>query len=406
MMLNPSAILLLLALAAMLLVAPFNPEVGNIAYLSISGLALLFALPKLASEWFRPIICMPLVAFALVAIAYGFGHGSIDGLIGLIYFAPILTILPLAVAARKVQSERWHLTWPLVFAMVGVFVALVMAAVEYIQTGTPRAGGYVANPIHYADVALLVGTITLYAIVLRQDRWRWVTLLTLVFGLVAVMLSGSRGAIIAAPIMLMVGYLAAGALNVFPRKLVGWSTVAAIVLGVVGVAVLGERIGGFQRILVDVENMMANGIPPGSLNYERVQMIIGGWGAFLERPIFGHGPLNFQGAAERFGDIPYAPVPHLHNDIIDFLASGGVVGLVAFVLLMLAPMAEAWRVRATAQGPALLAYALMMMSGFIVMGLTNAMFGILTLTNYYAIICVITAILAEKATREVSPARS
>jgi O-antigen ligase len=48
----------------------------------------------------------------------------------------------------------------------------------------------------------------------------------------------------------------------------------------------------------------------------------------------------------------------------------------------------------------------MLVSGYFVMGLTNAMFGILTLTNFYAVICVITAILVGKATREVSPARS
>nr|WP_282567670.1 O-antigen ligase family protein [Devosia sp. MC532] len=283
---------------------------------------------------------------------------------------------------------------------------MVVTISDYLHTGTIRAGESVANPIHFADVALLVGFIPIVAVLLRADRRRWFYLGGTVFGCVAVLMSGSRGAIITIPAMLATGYIAAGALNVLPRRAVFISAAAVFVMGVAGIAFGGTQVSGIQRILVDVQTMLANGVPPGSQNYERVQMIIGGWGAFLERPIFGHGPLNFQGAAERFGDIPYAPVPHLHNDIIDFLASAGVVGLVAFALLMLAPIAEAWRVRMTTQGPALIAYALMMVSGYFVMGLTNAMFGILTLTNYYALICVLTAILAEQATREVSPARS
>ncbi|MNL37292.1 hypothetical protein D3C87_1594310 [compost metagenome] len=90
-------------------------------------------------------------------------------------------------------------------------------------------------------------------------------------------------------------------------------------------------------------------------------------------------------------------MPHLHNDIADFAASAGLVGLVAYVLFMLAPIVEVARMPASPVKPRIMVLAVTLMSGYFVMGLTNAMFGILTITTYYAVICIIVGILTRQA---------
>lgn len=174
-------------------------------------------------------------------------------------------------------------------------------------------------------------------------------------------------------------------------------------LAVIGATVLllgGAQIWGVQRVLVDIADKLANGMPTDSSTALRMQMYLGGLRAFLESPVFGHGPLGFVAAADRLADIPLESPPHLHSDLVDMAASAGILGISAYLLFLLAPVAEALRM---SKGPnkawTIVAVATLVV-GFFCMGLTNAMFGILNLTTTYAAICVITGIVAGTAQQD------
>src|SRR5690606_4982713 len=127
--------------------------------------------------------------------------------------------------------------------------------------------------------------------------------------------------------------------------------------------------------------------------------------AFLEAPLFGHGPVAFTAVAERLADTPFGGAPHLHNDLVDMAASAGTVGLAAYVLLLLAPVLEALRAPASALTPWAIVLALTLISGFLVMGLTNAMFGILSVTTTFAAICVVIGLLTGPASADTEVER-
>lgn len=76
--------------------------------------------------------------------------------------------------------------------------------------------------------------------------------------------------------------------------------------------------------------------------------------------------------------------PHLHNDLADFAASGGIMGLIAYFLFLFAPLAEAMRTPHPETRKGLVVVSAALVLGYFVMGLTNAMFGILNLTVFYA----------------------
>jgi O-antigen ligase len=75
------------------------------------------------------------------------------------------------------------------------------------------------------------------------------------------------------------------------------------------------------------------------------------------------------------------------------------VGLAAFALFLLAPIVEIIRsAEHPTRRPALVLMTTLV-SGFFVMGLTNAMFGILTVTTAYAAVCVVAGLLATPRSR-------
>jgi O-antigen ligase len=122
----------------------------------------------------------------------------------------------------------------------------------------------------------------------------------------------------------------------------------------------------------------------------------GAAGAFAASPIFGHGMIGFNEVAASFMPTDNRYVyEHLHSDIADFAVIGGVLGMISYTLLLLAPLAGAWRVRSPAR-PAVLYLAVMASSGYLLMGLTNAMFGILTQTVLYGLMLALIVVLSRR----------
>jgi O-antigen ligase len=363
----------LLALIATLAMSPVAPEAGNVIFLALGGLSAALMFARAREQLRRPIVWMPLLGLALIAVAYVIGAKSFEGLIGLAFFSPLFVIWPLLTAAEEMKSDNSSGLIAML-ALAGVAGAAVIAVLEVVATGTVRAGGGVANPIHFADVALLVGFLACAGLVGKFARWRFLFLLGPVFATIAVVLSGTRGAVVAIAAMLFVAAMGLVVLRLISVKK---ALIALVVLVV----------GGAVALLLGASQLSAI----------RLQMISGGIKAFLQAPIFGHGPLGFANLANELSDLPPGTWPHLHNDLADFAASAGIAGLVAYALFLLAPIVEVVRSPSSAAKPAILVLVSTLVVGFFVMGLTNAMFGILTVTVSYAVICVVIGILVAQA---------
>ena len=383
----------LIALIAVLAMAPVAPEAGNTLFLAAGAIGLLLMWPEAIVQVRRPIVWMQLTGLGLVGVAYGVSAG-IEGLVGLVYFAPLLAVWPLVTLLR--ESERSQVALLLgVLALCGASGAAIMAMFEVHATGTTRAGDMVANPIHFADVALLVGFASLVGVLAIKSTWKFVFLLAPAMALIAVLLSGTRGAVVAFVAMLAIAAVTGAIVRLYSRR---WWLILGICLSIAVAAFLmlgGAQTSGFQRVLADIAATLSSGVPTDTSTAIRLQMYLGGLRAFLEAPIFGHGPLAFTAVADRLADQPFGGAPHLHNDLADMAASAGMFGVVAYGLFLLAPIVEIIRAPDKPAKKAGIVLVATLVGGFFVMGLTNAMFGILTVTVTFAAICVVTGLLAD-----------
>jgi O-antigen ligase len=382
----------LIALIAVLAMAPVAPEAGNTLFLVAGIIGLLLMWPEAMAQLRRPIVWMPLTGVGLVGVAYGVSAG-IEGLGGLLYFAPMLAVWPLVTLLRQWERSQVALLLA-VLALCGASGAAIMAIVEVQATGTTRAGEMVANPIHFADVALLVGFMSLVGIPVVKSPLKYFLLLAPTMAIVAVLLSGTRGAVVAICVMLAAAAFSIALLRVYPRRLILVCGAGLLALIAIFLALGGAQISGIQRVLVDISDTLTFGAPSDYSTEVRLQMYLGAFRAFLESPFFGHGPIVFTAAADRLADTPFGGAPHLHSDLADMAASAGLLGLGAYALFILAPIIEAARapdMPGKAQNIVLVAT---LVAGFFTMGLTNAMFGILTVTVTFAAICVVAGLIA------------
>ena len=377
---------------AALTIAPVAPEASNAIFVAASTIGFLLSWPQALTELNRPIVWMPLLGLFLTGLAY-FISAGIAGLAGLMYFLPLLCILPLVTLARNVERELFSGLVGLL-ALCGVVSAAIMAANEVRLTGTNRAGLFIANPIHFADVVLLVGLVGLVGVPSSRGWLRVVMAASPLVSIYPVALSGTRGAMVAVVAAFASFTIAAFWVRLAPRRL--------IVLGAIGLAILaglfivlgGGQLSGVQRVLSDITATLTDGAPADEATNLRLQMYLGGIRAFMEAPIFGHGPIEFTVVADRLADVSFGGSPHLHNDIVDMAASGGFFGVAAFMLFVGAPLVEAIRAPEWEGKPWMVAIAVTQVLAFVVMGLTNAMFGILTVTVTFTTICVLTSVLA------------
>jgi O-antigen ligase len=388
-----------LCLIAALAMAPVAPEAGNVIFLVAGAIGLLAMWPGAKGELVRPIIWMPLAGLVLVAIAYLASAGP-SGLEGLLIFAPMMAIWPLVTLLRKTETAPYAMLLGLL-ALGGVGGAAVLALSDFQATGAQRAGADVANPIHFADTALLVGFAGLVGAVGVRGWSRALFALSPLVAIVPVVLSGTRGAIVAFGVMALTLALAASLVRLFPRRLILVGSVLLIAGAALALALGGNQLWGIQRMLGDIVATLATGAPTDNSTSLRFDMYLGAWRAFLEAPFFGHGPFAFVDVANSLAGEGFSMMEHLHNDLADMAASAGLFGLVAYALFILAPIVEALRAPASDHKPMSIVLAVTLVTGFFVMGLTNAMFGILTLTTTFAAICVIVGMLASPETKPV-----
>ncbi|HEU4622074.1 MAG TPA: O-antigen ligase family protein [Burkholderiaceae bacterium] len=263
-------------------------------------------------------------------------------------------------------------------AAVGALGAAGLGMYERVVIDLPRAGGF-ANQILYGNLALTLGVMCGVAW-LVLPRGRALALVGLAGGLLASLLSGSRGGWIAVPILAVV----LAVLSPDRRVRRGLWGVVVIALIAAAVAWWLALIGHFPRLqqaVVDLQAYAA-GNSDSSLGV-RLEMWRAAWRFWREAPWMGMGTGNFHAGLERLvasGQMPAHVLQyrHAHNEFLHALATTGVVGLTALLALSAIPLSRMWRVsRALEARTELRFYALCgvcLIVGFWVYGLTQAMF--------------------------------
>ena len=286
---------------------------------------------------------MTLGAFVLIAIAFAFSAKQPGDMIFCLNFA-LLALYPLIRASVSRFAAPRNSLWVGLLALAGVTVAAGVALFQFEQ-GAARPGGYMSDPIWAAQTAVIMGFTALIGLDATRSRWRFGLLLGPVLALLAVLLTQSRGPLLAIPLLLV------GAWVFAPRN--RWPMIAAAVAGVVAIALVWFAIPGAAARVGSITDLLLRGGGGDQSIATRVALYRGGFGAMLDSPAIGYGWSQIVAAtyahvpggraaieaadATMLGDV------HLHSDILDLGVGAGALGLLAYVLTVLAPLVSALR---------------------------------------------------------------
>lgn len=295
----------------------------------------------------NPIDVMFVTAAALPALAFLFTSEEPGDLLFAFNFVPLMLAVPMRWQLEKyAQVDSALLIGRL--SLVGAGIATIVAAVQVLMLGYERAGQPLMSTFHFADTAMLLGFAALVGLFAPGRHRRWVYLLGPLFGVIVGLLSGTRGALIAAPAL---GFVAlAFALALAPARHRGVTLLvagavavfAAILLFVAAKVGLTRAMDGF----LVTQDVIAGGAVDQSTQ-ERLTMLWGGWQAFLHAPLFGYGWLDMVPAI-----LPYVPgnemermltFRQLHNGLLSFAVGAGIPGVISFLILSVAAVVAVFR---------------------------------------------------------------
>lgn len=385
------------ALFAGLVMPTPTPELANTVTLTLMGVGLLVLIMVPVSRVVlrQPAIVAAGVAGIVLLLALSLTATSFTHIVVIMVLAPLW----LAGAHAGLLTRLGQRLTPLViasFALLGTAAGAAITTYGAVFLQLDRGGFLVNNPIHLADLSLMLGFVALVGLLDRRPV-RFVFLLGPALALTAVWFSGSRGPLLAFVPMLIV----AAAIIAFvrlPRRQALTAVVGVIVLiALAGTAVVGLGLGGRLGGLGESAMALLEGNTTDGAISERLYMDISAWNAFLASPLHGYGMIDYTVSAARFAPPgpAFPPSGHLHSDIADFAVIGGLLGLLSYALLLAAPILGGLATRGANQHAAIYLGAVTSV-GYFGMGLTNAMFGILTQTAVYGVILALIAALAQQ----------
>lgn len=303
-----------------------------------------------------------------------------------------------------VACWRPPLRWFYAGLCVGAIGAGVLALVQRFGLHIDRVPGFTHHPITFGDLALALGLLALCTLAeFRQTRWTLMPWLALLAGTVASVLSGSRGGWLALPLVLWP--LLRYGRPVFGKVL--WLGLA-LFAGVVLLAYFVPATGVALRVAEAVSDVR------GYLDHQDATTSVGIrlelWKAsllmFLEHPWLGVGrdqfdvALHVLAAQGRLQQSPALTYSSSHNDMLHFLATGGVLDFLCLLMMYGAPWLFFTRIlngRGAAPAkpanlppapqhsvPALM--GLVLVTCFIAFGLTDVMFWLMMPKVFYVML--------------------
>lgn len=318
------------------------------------------------------------LSFFLIAVAFAITAKNLVEFRLILNFSPLLLGL-LVLRQQPELAVPDPMTLIARHALAGAFIAGVIGIIGHHVLGIARVGMHVVNPIHFGNIAIFLGFLSAIGL-FSARRSGWIFLLGPVFGFIAAIYSGSRGPILSgiALCILLFGF----GIAKFGRNHRTLATGSLMVLTIgSGLAVLVDAldIGRIGGMLAQLAELFSSGTLVDRSSTLRFEMYVGGIMAFLDSPLFGYGWENLVSATQPYL-TPHAwaqisGFKHLHNDIIDFAVGAGILGILAYMTMIAAPIIAA---SARPRGKDFIARlygAIVLSVGFAISGLTNLLLG-------------------------------
>ncbi|MEX2106839.1 MAG: O-antigen ligase family protein [Solirubrobacterales bacterium] len=293
-----------------------------------------------AVQWLPRVLAAVVVLYALQTLYSG---DFSKGLQNVCFF-----LVPFTVAYGLLGDVKWDrrlLTLVLVLVGVEAVVFVLIGSVEYVTRRLFwndqvirsnefhtyfRVNSVFWDPNVYGRYLALVAVVATAAMLWVRER-RQFALATVLLGVLWLGLAQTFSQ--SSYIALLAGLAALAAIR--------WSwrwTLAAVVVGVVGAALVVTLIGGSGKEFWKRLNIDTSG---------RANLVSGGIDLFAERPLWGYGSGSFQQAYREHRENKDVPVSVSHTEPITVAAEQGLVGLVPYVALIVVALwtmgAGMWR---------------------------------------------------------------
>jgi len=287
---------------------------------------------------------------------------------------------------------------------LSTFLAAVMSIYQVTSGQLPRAVGFTRHPITFGDLALVSGLMAVCGLsVLRGTRLAWLPAFGLLCGLVASMMSSSRGGWIALPVV-MIPLLHYGK-PIFGRRLllICAAAVAACLLAYFLPAT--DVAARLALIHTEIDRYFTLHDATTSIGI-RLELWRASLMMFADHPLLGVGRHGFDAALHalaasgRLQNSPALTFSSSHNDLLHFLATGGLLDTSLLLMMYGAPLfyfrGQLRRADLGQHAPALA--GMILVSAFITFSMTDVMFWLMMTKVFYVVMlcCLIGLCVAAR----------
>ncbi|MCW9047316.1 MAG: O-antigen ligase family protein [Gammaproteobacteria bacterium] len=289
------------------------------------------------------------IFFMIITVVSVSAYAGIDEMVmkKLFKYLYLLLVIPVYYVYRTIKFN-YALVW------YGLFIGAVVSALYGINQAmlTPlfnvdyawRAQG-VTNAIIYGDISLIMGVLCLSGIGWFKSRAKWQIIYPIIaclMGLVASVLSQSRGGWVAIPFLSLV--------FLWDQKVYFYKYVSSLaIIVVITIIYIIPQTGVESKLSMTFSNIQMYFDSDIYSRYRQTSIGVrleagrAAWLVFVENPFIGVGWGNLQENAKVFVEngmlnksaITYA---HPHNQFLSIMASGGIVATIAVFFLFFVPV--------------------------------------------------------------------
>ncbi|NYH18595.1 O-antigen ligase family protein [Paraburkholderia bryophila] len=317
--------------------------------------------------------------------------------------ARFLAAMPLFLVLRQLLPRT--LAWSDLSFALGALTSLAILLIAPQNTNIGRVSSSFLNPIHYGDIALVLGALS----ILSLNWWRKdglavrvLKIAGLIAGLTASVLTGSRGGWVALPVVAVLIVYVRGRGKSRRWKVLLPIAIVAILAGVfVFSSSARDRVVDLSTDLTSYEH----GQRDTSLGI-RMQLYETALKIVESHPLLGLGAHGFRDSMQSFANAgmltPLAAQNgkgETHNQFFAYLTDYGIVGGLALLSIYVVPGVLFWKRLSAPAGPANRAalMGLTFVVSFWIFGLTVETFDLKMTVAFYATMIAMLAALATYA---------
>lgn len=356
-----------------------NPTVYPVLVLFL--LALFLGVERADLSWVvrQRWIQLFLVAFGLIAVAFSLNATVPEDYGHILDFLVLPLSIPITLLVMQL-GPRFDTVRLAQLCLASAAIALAVAVYGSVVLQEGRASGYELSPIQFADLAVIMGFMALGGFFVGGASRHWYLLAGPFLGLGAAILAGTRGALLVALALCVVFVVCYVIFH--PAKRKTKFRILALLAAAVIVSLAWGYFAASSRFLdaITVATKLLQGSEIDSSSAYRLEMYSSGLRAFLDSPIFGHGwtkqlesalpymsPMGQEGyRVEKWG--------YIHNEALSFAVGAGLLGLLAYIVWMIAPFVGLAGIAPDTQSSARIYFISILVIGLLVAGLTEVLF--------------------------------